>query len=109
MREKLEYNAEYLYLTTTGHKTGNPHEIEIWYVPYNSCFYLIAGQRENAHWVKNIQQQQQVSFWVQGQTYSGLGRAVDPITEPKLTRTITALMNEKYAWNDGLIIELRST
>ena len=43
--------AKYLYLTTSGHKTGNSHEIEIWYVVHHGCYYLVSEKREAAHWV----------------------------------------------------------
>jgi len=101
-----EYNPEFLYLTTIGHITGKPHEIEIWYVAHGNCYYLISGGRSNAHWVKNILGNPQVSFWVQGQIYSGIGRAIDSANEPDLAEVIDELMYNKYQWNDGLIIEL---
>lgn len=101
-----EYNSEFLYLTTIGHISGNIHEIEIWYVAHGNCYYLISGGRKEAHWVKNLLNNPRVSFWVQGQTYSGIGRAIDSASEPDLAETIDELMYNKYQWNDGLIIEL---
>ena len=101
-----EYKPEFLYLTTVGWKSDKPHEIEIWYVAHDNCFYLIAEGREESHWVKNIQQNPLISFWVQGQTYKGTGRALDRATEPELAQTISALMQAKYKWSDGLIVEL---
>ena len=34
---------EYCYLTTKGRKTGNPHEIEIWFVLHENVIYLMSG------------------------------------------------------------------
>ncbi len=82
MVEPREYNAEFLYLTTIGRKSGKPHEIEIWYVPHGNCYYLISGGGEEAHWVKNIQINPQIAYWVQGQTYQGTGRTIDRTAEP---------------------------
>jgi len=106
MVEPRKYNDEFLYLTTSGWKSGNPHEIEIWYVPYNNCYYLISGGGEAAHWVKNILHSPQISFWVQGQIYKGLARPIDRAAEPELAVSIADLMQAKYKWSDGLIIEL---
>ena len=106
MVKPREYNIEFLYLTTIGWKSGNPHEIEIWYVPHGNCYYLISGGGEDSHWVKNLLHNSQISFWVQGQTYKGIGRAVDRATEPELALAIGGLMQAKYNWNDGLIVEL---
>ena len=106
MVEPREYNAEFLYLTTIGHKSGKPHEIEIWYVPYGRCYYLISGGGEQSHWVKNILHTKQVSFWVLGQNYKGTGRTIDRSAEPELATAIADLMQTKYKWSDGLIVEL---
>ena len=43
-----EYKPEFLYLITTGWKSGQPHEIEIWYVEHDSCYYLCAEHRDGA-------------------------------------------------------------
>jgi deazaflavin-dependent oxidoreductase (nitroreductase family) len=103
------YNPEYLYLTTTGRKSGLPREIEIWYVAHGGCYYLIAEGREKADWVQNIQAAPAVSFWVLNQTYIGTGRAVDPAVEPELAAAVSKLMDDKYNWSDGLIVELCPT
>jgi deazaflavin-dependent oxidoreductase (nitroreductase family) len=102
----MSYNPEYLYLTTIGRKTGQPHEIEIWYVAFNNCYYLVAEQRERSHWVQNIQKTASIRFWLNGKSYSGTGRIVDRQAEPKLADSVTALMDAKYNWSDGLIVEV---
>ena len=45
---------EYCYLTTTGRKTGKPHEIEIWFCIHDNSIYLMAGGGETADWVQNL-------------------------------------------------------
>jgi deazaflavin-dependent oxidoreductase (nitroreductase family) len=99
-------NDEFLYVTTTGWKSGSPHEIEIWYVARGGCYYLMSGDGERAHWVQNIQRQPAVSLWVMGQTLSGSGRIVDRAAEPELAAAVAALFAAKYDWDDGLIVEL---
>lgn len=106
MAEPRDYNPEFLYLTTIGHISGKPHEIEIWYVPHGKCYYLISGGRANAHWVKNLLHDPHITFRVQGQTFSGTGRTINSAAETELAETIDELMYVKYQWNDGLIVEL---
>ena len=107
MSSKFEYKPEFLYLNTIGRKSGEPREIEIWFVPYNDCYYLCSEHPDKANWVQNIQNNPQVSFWVEGQTYQGTGRAVDREAEPELAQTITELLDAKYQWSTGLIVQLR--
>jgi deazaflavin-dependent oxidoreductase (nitroreductase family) len=47
---------DYCYLTTTGRRSGRPHEIEIWYAVSadGRTLYLLAGGRQNADWVRNL-------------------------------------------------------
>lgn len=104
-----EYKPEFLYLITTGWKSGQPHEIEIWYVEHDSCYYLCAEHRENTHWVRNIQHQTAVSFRVNGPLLAGTGRVLDSNAEPELTHTVSTLFDQKYNWSDGLLVELRAT
>lgn len=94
---------KFLYLTTTGHKTGNPHEIEIWYVQHGDCYYIISGIREAAHWVRNIRANPVISFRLGEHTYPG--RAVVP-DDAELIAAVKAKMDEKHGWSDGLVVEL---
>ena len=67
----------YLYLTTIGRKTGNPHEIEIWFVEYGGRYYLMSEFPEEADWVKNIQNDSAVSFRIgsrSAEAVAGTGR-----------------------------------
>ncbi len=97
---------QFLYLTTTGWKTGNPHAIEIWFVAHGRRYYVVSELRERSHWVQNIRQTPAVTFRVGENTYKGTGRVVDTAAEPALTAAISALMDAKYEWSDGLIVEL---
>lgn len=97
---------QYLYLTTTGWKTGRPHEIEIWFVEREGRYYLVSEGRERAHWVQNIRRNASVMFRVAEDHFEGTGRAVDRAAEPELAAAVSRLMDTKYGWSDGLIIEL---
>ncbi len=102
----FDHLPTYLYLMTTGWKTGHDHEIEIWYVPYEGRYYLVSEMREQSHWVKNIQHNAQIRFRVGDQTFDGVGRVVDRETETQLTAAVCQLMDARYDWSDGLIVEL---
>jgi deazaflavin-dependent oxidoreductase (nitroreductase family) len=97
---------QYLYLTTTGWKSGKAHEIEIWYVEHEGRYYLVAERREQSHWVQNIQHNPAVTWRVGSQTFSGTGRTVSE--EPDLMQAVRARMDAKYDWSDGLIVELQA-
>lgn len=101
------YNPEFLYLTTTGWKSGAAHEIEIWYVAYKGCCYLCAERRERTHWVQNIQHEPRVSFWVTHTLHNGQARVITPSSDPETHAAISRLFDQKYNWSDGLMVEVR--
>jgi len=44
---------------------------------------------------------------VDSDKYVGLGRIINPDDEPELAKKVSELMDTKYQWSDGLIVELR--
>ena len=101
---------QFLYLTTTGHISGQPHTIEIWFVSVAGSFYLVSEHHERSHWVRNIIANPAVRYAIgkrDGDWVEGVGRIVDPGQEPALAATVQAAMDAKYGWSDGLIVELR--
>ena len=96
----------FLYLTTKGWKTGKEHRIEIWFVEHCGMFFLISEGGMNAHWVQNVTKDSGVSFRVGEKSYAGTARLVDATKEPKLASEVKALMESKYKWSDGLIVDL---
>lgn len=103
----MSADLPYLYVTTTGWRSGKPHEIEIWFVAHNGAYYLVSERRERSHWVQNIRRNPAVTFRVGDQHYSGTGRVIEPAAEPKLAAAVRQLMDAKYDWSDGLIVELK--
>jgi deazaflavin-dependent oxidoreductase (nitroreductase family) len=103
----LSREPQFLYLTTIGWKTGKPHKIEIWFVQNNERYYIISERRKNAHWVQNIMHTTQVSFTVNNITFEGTTKIVDPEKESKLATEVLKLMDVKYGWSEGLIVELK--
>ncbi len=104
----------FLYLTSIGRKTGLPRQIEIWFVEQEGRYYIVAEGREKAQWVQNILQTPEVGFSIgkRGHPESvvplrkALAMPIDPAQSPDLVRNIRALMDHKYGWSDGLIVEL---
>ncbi len=102
----IKQEQQFLYLTTKGWKTGREHRIEIWFVFYDDKYYVVSERREKAHWVQNIIHDSRVVFTVNSNSFEGTARTVDKHTEHKLAGKIASLMNTKYGWSDGLIVEL---
>ncbi len=104
--QTAEEELPYLYLTTRGRKSGRPHEIEIWFVAHEGRYYLVSEKRQYSDWVQNILQNAAVSFRVGETAYNGTGRVVSSDAEPELTADVSQLMEDKYQWSSGLIVEL---
>ena len=96
----------FLYLTTTGRRSGLPREIEIWFTERDGHYYLIAEHHERANWVLNIQAHSHVHVRVGERRFAGTARLVDETGEPDLAEAVKALSDAKYGWSDGLIVEI---
>ena len=89
-----QYAAEdFCYLTTTGRVTGRPHTIEIWFALDQRTLYMLAGDRANADWVKNLLKAPAVTLRLRDETYAGRARVVDAADEDALARRIVV---DKY-------------
>jgi len=90
---------EYCYLTTRGRKTGQPHEIEIWFGVNGSSIYLLSGGGHDSDWVKNLRADPNVMVRIAKQTFRGAARIVRNIEEESLARPMLAA---KYQdWKEG--------
>ena len=99
--------SQFLYLTTKGWKTGKLHKIEIWFVEQNKKYYVLSEHGKGAHWVQNILCDSKISFQVNNQILNGYGRVIeDAATEKDLILRVSELMDKKYGWSGGLIVEL---
>lgn len=97
-------DAEFLYLTTTGRTSGQPREIEIWYVERGGRHYLIAEHGENAQWVKNLRVDPRVRVRVGAKGYAGRAREIEAAAD--LAREVRKTFEDKYQWSAGLVVEL---
>lgn len=101
---------QFLYLTTTGRKTGKLHQIEIWFVEFERSFYMVHEHGSRSDWIANILAHPAVTVRVgsrDADEIAGTGRVVDPDTEPELSAAVVALMEAKYNWSEGRIVEVK--
>ena len=105
-RRAAPSRTQYLYLTTTGRRTGRPREIEIWFTQRAGRYYLVAEHRERAQWVQNLRAAPRVAVRVGRRSFAAHARVVDAKAEPELARAVKTLSEKKYGWGNGLVVEL---
>jgi len=99
MFERLA-DEDMCYLTTTGRKSGRPHEIEIWFGIREGRLYLLSGGRDAADWVKNLKRTPSVKVRINTRTESGTARVVRPNTREDTAAR--ELLDGKYmGWREG--------
>lgn len=89
----------YCYLTTTGRKTGEPREIEIWFGVIDGSVYLLSGSGEDergpkAHWVRNLLKTPACTVRIAGETVPATGRIAERGTA--VDAAARALLVSKY-------------
>ncbi len=107
MSDQPTQKNDFIYVTTIGRRTGNPHTIEIWYVEHNGAYYLCSEGRNNADFVKNIRHNPAVTYGFGGWDAPhspATGRIVD---ETDLTVVLARKFDTKYQWSDGLFVEIK--
>jgi deazaflavin-dependent oxidoreductase (nitroreductase family) len=98
--------AKYLYLTTTGRRSGWPRQIEIWFTRHRGRHYLVAEHGVRAQWVQNILADPAVRARVGRRKWRARARVVDARAERELVGTVRRLSEAKYGWGAGLVVEL---
>lgn len=98
---------KFLYLTTTGHRSGNSHVIEIWYVEHQGCYYIVSEKGEAAHWVQNIRANPAIRFRL-GTDMNDDAALTDGVAsipeDATLIAAVKAKMDAKYGWSNGLVV-----
>jgi len=100
------HDSNYIYLTTIGRTTGQPREIEIWFVESEGKFYILAEHFHSAQWVKNIENNPQVRVRLGDREFGGTARVLDPDHDREIWETAQRLANEKYGWGEGMPVEV---
>ncbi|HKP87106.1 MAG TPA: nitroreductase family deazaflavin-dependent oxidoreductase [Blastocatellia bacterium] len=105
-KSKTSAAPQYLYLTTTGRVTGQPREIEIWFVESEGKYYILAEHFYEAQWVKNILRDSRVRVRIEGRNFEATARVLDKKIDAALWELAQRLCREKYKWGDGLPVEI---
>lgn len=66
---------KYIYLTTIGRKTGNPHTVELWFAVVDDRIYL-SHEGTYTDWMRNILRDSCVEFKIDGFQFKGQARIV---------------------------------
>jgi len=90
-------------ITTIGRRSGNPHEIEIWFGVIDDTMYLISGNGPNADWYRDALADPHVAVRLAGAVHRGVARAV---TDPDERHRVGDLMGDKYRWDGDASIGL---
>jgi deazaflavin-dependent oxidoreductase (nitroreductase family) len=99
-------DAKVLYLTTTGHRSGQPRTIEIWFTCYQGKLYLNAERAYKAHWVTNVIHNPRVHVRIKDQECVGQARVLDRQQDDDLWQVVAELSRQKYGWGEGLPVEI---
>lgn len=83
----------FCYLTTTGRKSGSPHEIEIWFGLNDATLYMLSGNGKTSDWVANLKANPSVAVRIADRTFNGAARVVSDASEDALARR---LLLKKY-------------
>lgn len=97
---------QFLYLTTTGRRTGLEREIEIWFVETGGKLYVMAEHFQKAKWVLNILHNPRVRVRLGDERFEATARVLDRERDAQLWEAVRQLEIEKYGWGDGLPVEL---
>jgi deazaflavin-dependent oxidoreductase (nitroreductase family) len=95
-----------LDLTTTGRRSGQPRTIEIWFVVYQQCTYLLAERGYQAHWVRNILANPHVSIQIKGTRLRGRARVLDREQDHGEWLAVANHSLQKYGWGEGLPVAI---
>jgi deazaflavin-dependent oxidoreductase (nitroreductase family) len=96
----------YLYLTTTGRRSGRARRIEIWFTRHEGRYYLVAEHGRRAQWVQNILADREVRVRVGAHRFQGRARVVEGRGDSGLVRTVRRRSEAKYGWGAGLVVEI---
>ncbi|HJQ71548.1 MAG TPA: nitroreductase family deazaflavin-dependent oxidoreductase [Blastocatellia bacterium] len=97
---------KFLYLITTGRVTGQPREIEIWFVASEGKLYILAEHFHKAQWVKNIERNPRVRVRIDEREFEATARVLDRRRDAAAWKKAQQLEIEKYGWGDGLPVEI---
>jgi deazaflavin-dependent oxidoreductase (nitroreductase family) len=94
-------------LTTTGRRSGRPHEVKLWFATIGDRIVLLASERDAADWVRNLIADPRVTVRIAGQRFEGRAQVLegtnhDPVAREAMaakygTRWLTRWLREGLA------------
>jgi len=84
----------YLYLVTTGRRTGRPHEIEIWFALDGTTAYLLSGGGDVSDWVRNLRADPACRVRIGRREFASSGRVLERGTDED--ERARPMLYEKY-------------
>ena len=90
----------YCWLTTTGRRSGRARTVELWFALEGTTIYMLAGGRDSADWVRNVQVQPRVRLRLGSTDFEAIARldVEGSEAEPHVRRLLAA----KYqGWQGG--------
>ncbi len=66
-------DKKYIYLTTIGRRTGNPHTVELWFAISGGKIYL-SHEGVYTDWMRNIIEDDRIEFRVRDIQFKGIAR-----------------------------------
>jgi deazaflavin-dependent oxidoreductase (nitroreductase family) len=79
--DDAEADADFCYVTTRGRRTGQPHEIEIWFATDGDTLYLLSGGGDRSDWVRNARNDAAITVRLGETTRPGRARVVEAGTD----------------------------
>lgn len=76
-------DEKYIYLTTRGRKTGNPHTVELWFALAKKKIYL-SHEGAFTDWMKNILEDGRVRFKIGKILFEGNARIAEEVEALRL-------------------------
>jgi deazaflavin-dependent oxidoreductase (nitroreductase family) len=104
-------DEQYCYLTTTGRRTGQPREIEIWFAAVGDTIYLMNGGTKRppgkSDWVLNARANPSVRVRIRGEEFAGQARdvAFDSAEHEQARELLVA----KYRSEENDLVRWRAT
>ena len=92
-------DLDFCYVTTRGRRTGEPHQIEIWFGADGDTIYLLSGGGDRSDWVKNLLVEPAVHVRIGDREWQAKARVVEDRDEDARARRLLAA---KYqGWKEG--------
>jgi deazaflavin-dependent oxidoreductase (nitroreductase family) len=89
-------------LTHYGRKSGQPHQVTVWFLVDGEAVYLVTADR-GRQWVRNVLARPTVELRMGGETFRG---EVEPLTLPTEVAHVVELLRRKY-WLARLYLWLK--